>query len=633
MSSLLGAILHDSLLEIVDAEDDSAATSKAGEEQESKELLQEANGGGDCDDDDNVAEAEDSGPSYPPHMLTPSVAAALRLIKTNPHVICEAGDDGVPNIFHGLHSLPVVDAILERFPDEARVVKEARLEERPLHAACATPNVQIEIIRALLRVFPEAVSIKTREGKTALHIASANPTASPQILSLLANQNPEAAQVRELRHDSLPLHYACAFRACLDSVEVLLKHNPQAVQAADGKGNLPLHLACLYQSPPEVIELLSDQYPPALSVPDGKGRLPLHLATISAQPVSVVERLLALNPGAVDQAVPDGGKPPKKPIHFAIRQKSNLDVVQVLLRASRAADTDMSVSGDTLLHSALEFSASEEVVRTIIATHPASVRELNVDGKLPLHFAAWHQSPPAIISLLLEAFPEAVKEKEAKGGNLPLHYAIQYAPQGPTADVRPALMLLEAFPAAVFETNNKGFFPIHLAARSRCPLALLDALLKFCPFSVGFPDKDPKSGLVPLDYALRLNASADVIARLLGVPKGEPVAAKITSNGNGNSNGNSNGRGKEEGWYEDLPDVDEKELGLKDALLELQARYAAQGEDYRGLRRRMDKQTKELQANIKELKALKHELSWRDDKIRILQRELDIHKKELETLK
>lgn len=616
MSSLLGAILHDSLLEI-DNEECGAAIC---EDHEANPVQQDAS------DDDEGAEVEESGPTYPPHMLTPSVAAALRLIATNPQAVRESGDDGVPNIFHGLHSLPVVDAILEHFPDEARAVKEARLEERPLHAACATPNVQIEIIRALLRVFPEAVSIKTREGKTALHIAAANPTASPQVLSLLSNQHPEAAFVRELRHDSLPLHYACAFRACLDSVEVLLKHNPQAVQATDGKGNLPLHLACLYQAPEEVVELLSDLFPVALSLPDGKGRLPLHLATISAMPVSVVQRLLERFPQAVERAVPDGGKPPKKPIHFAIRQKSNLEVVQVLLRASRAAGTDMSVSGDTLLHSALEFSASEEVVRTILSTHPGSIRELNVDGKLPLHFAAWHQAPPAIISLLLEAHPEAVRNKEKKGGNLPLHYAIQYAPQGPTADVRPALMLLEAFPAAVFETNNKGFFPVHLAARSRCPLALLDGLLKYCPHSVGFADKDPKSGLVPLDYALRLNASAAVIARLLGVPDGVPAAPSSVQGGGG-------GRGRNEGWYEELPDVDEKELGLKDALLELQARYAAQGEDFRGLRRRMEKQTKELQAKISENKALKHGVTWRDDKIRILERELCILKKELDTVK
>ena len=75
------------------------------------------------------------------------------------------------------------------------------------------------------------------------------------------------------------------------------------------------------------------------------------------------------------------------------------------------------------------------------------------------------------------------------------------------------------------------------------------------------------------------------------------------------------------------------ELGLKDALLDLQRRYAEQGEDMRRLRRRMDGQTKELQAKIAEVRGLQHDVSWRDDRVRILERELDALKKELASLR
>ena len=47
----------------------------------------------------------------------------------------------------------------------------------------------------------------------------------------------------------------------------------------------------------------------------------------------------------------------------------------------------------------------------------------------------------------------------------------------------------------------------------------------------------------------------------------------------------------------------------------------------------MDKQTKELQAKIGEIRGLKHDMSWRDDKIRILDRELEELKKELASLR
>lgn len=542
-----------------------------------------------------------------PQTLSPCISSVLRLIESNPALVLETGEDRIPNIFFALHSFPVLESILAHHPSQASVVNARG--DMPLHAACGVPDAPLEVVRLLLVHCPGSADHKNSDGKLPLHVAAANATISTQIIALLCSVSPSAACEIESRNLSLPLHYACAFRASIDTVSMLLKHNRDAVRLADKVGNLPVHLAILYKSSQEIIETLIGEYPDSVFVPDCKGRLALHLSAIASHPPEVVEMLISKHPEACDIYAPDGGRPPKKPIHFAIRQLGNVHMISLLLDASLKQGASMSVCGDTLLHNAIESSAPIEVVRAILKVHPAAAEETNEDGKLPLHFAAWHQAPMPIIKLLLEVFPNAARIPDKKGLNLPLHFAIQYAPQGPQADVAPALALLEFFPAAVFEQNGKGFYPIHLASRSRCPLRLIDALLKYCPYSVGFADKDPKGGLVPVDYALRMNASADVISRLLGIPVGASASEPLHIESS-------------------VETSMAPEVGLKDALLDLQSRFAEQGEEMRKLRRRMDSQTKEFQARIAEVRGLQHDVSWRDDKIRILERELDSLRKE-----
>lgn len=611
MSSLLASILKDSLLEVTEAGADSST----------QLILMHDDEGHGCDLSD------------PTRNCTPSITAALRLIESNQHVILQYGDDGIPNIFFALHSYPVVDAILSRYPDEASTTKESRLEESPLHAACQVPNVSVDIIRLLLAHCPELAVRKTKEGKTALHVAAANSTASDQVIALLIQVNKEALWTQEFKNSSLPLHYACAFRAPLATIEVLIKHFKDAVTLFDKQDRAPLHLAILYKCDQDVIGKLLEDYPDAIRLPDGKGRLPLHLALIASNTDDIINFLLQRYPAAVEIEAPDGVRVKKKPIHYAIRQKASAGVVNLLLRASYDQRVDVSICGDSLLHSALEFSSSMEIVQAIISTQPQAVHELNADGKLPIHFAAWHQSPHEIISLLIQLFPDSVKTREEKCGNLPIHYAIQYAPQGPSADIRPSLVLLEAYPAAVFEANSKGFFPIHLAARNRCPVAFIDALLKICPYSVGFQDKDPKSQLLALDFALRMNANADVISRLLGIEPQETVSHALEHvREERDKKGQSMTGSVLEILENGEKDEGDKPKGLKDALLGLQEKFAQQGEELRNLRRKMEKQTKILQERIAEIKGLKHDVTWRDDRVKILERELDALKKEMKTL-
>ena len=337
-------------------------------------------------------------------------------------------------------------------------------------------------------------------------------------------------------------------------------------------------------------------------------------------------------------------------------------------------------------------------IKAIIDTDAQAVHETNADGKLPLHFAAWHQCDHSIIALLLTAHPLYARAKEAKGGNLPLHYAIQYAPQGEGADVRPAMLLLEAYPAGVFEPNAKGLFPIHLAAKGRCPMRLLDALLKICPYSVGYEDLNPHSRLLPLDYALLANHSVPgfaTVSRLLGVDLRPPptgaasgmcetslVPSAVASPGSPASpraaglghktppsfspaslpalpaHSPSRGHAASPSASHPFPtspfpshlerdalsavstpdpdadtDQEHRQVGVKEALLDLQRNYREQGEALRMLRKKHADQTMRLQKELQKQSDLRHDISWRDDRIRILDKELEILRRELESYK
>ena len=174
--------------------------------------------------------------------------------------------------------------------------------------------------------------------------------------------------------------------------------------------------------------------------------------------------------------------------------------------------------GETLLHTALEFDASDEVIETLLTLMPMLVHERNADGKLPIHYAAWRQSKSSVLKLLLKYNSDALNLADAKNGNLPLHYAIQYSPRGQNGDVRVALYLLSHSPTAVFIPNSAGYYPIHLAARAACSTTLIDALLRVCPYSYGFTSKNYLK-LLPIDFALFFEAPTAVVAALLGVPK------------------------------------------------------------------------------------------------------------------
>jgi hypothetical protein len=71
-------------------------------------------------------------------------------------------------------------------------------------------------------------------------------------------------------------------------VQVLMKENPDAAEAANCHGNLPLHLACCNHAPLNVVQGLVNENPDGVEVANNFGFWPLHEACYNDAPLDVV---------------------------------------------------------------------------------------------------------------------------------------------------------------------------------------------------------------------------------------------------------------------------------------------------------------------------------------------------------
>eukprot|EP00536_Pseudo-nitzschia_multiseries_P002319 jgi/Psemu1/183239/e_gw1.30.132.1 len=207
---------------------------------------------------------------------------------------------------------------------------------------------------------PEAAAYIGNDGWTALHHACNRRCPYPDVVKSLIRAYPDALLCSEEK-GWLPLHYACRFKAPRDVVELLLHSDPEkgrvAVSRPDRKGRSPLYYAVRYDAPAgngELISKLVELCPEAASTPDTDGRLPLHLACLTkrnwedglshlfdAYPSAIAHRdkreLLPLHLVALRYCHGDGDLCDTGPRVTDVRERR-------LSRASEAAETERLVT-------------------------------------------------------------------------------------------------------------------------------------------------------------------------------------------------------------------------------------------------------------------------------------------------
>jgi len=110
-----------------------------------------------------------------------------------------------------------------------------------------------------------------------------------------------------------------------------------------------------------------------------------------------------------------------------------------------------------------------------------------------------------ILSLLV-TIPASASRKD-EYGYTPLHAALE---SDPPLDV--LFGLLAAWPEASRIKNNEGFLPLHIAVQFQTPLAFVTELLAAYPQGVR---ERERGGRIPIEYALKKNATDEVLLALL----------------------------------------------------------------------------------------------------------------------
>lgn len=209
--------------------------------------------------------------------------------------------------------LPNIRALINARPDVMELPDQRGW--LPIHW-CAYNSRSPETLRLLITKFPDGVYIANKKGKLPFQLSAYNR--STDIMEQLYQQNPEAvegldyngntplhdaaksfnteglvklfnykydfARIRNFR-EQLPMHKAFSFIPAdssrlhsrhLETINTLLRMNPETASLPDMNDSLPLHLAVYHNSSYEVVEALYNVFPSATLVKDNTGRLPVH---------------------------------------------------------------------------------------------------------------------------------------------------------------------------------------------------------------------------------------------------------------------------------------------------------------------------------------------------------------------
>ena len=165
---------------------------------------------------------------------------------------------------------------------EAAKVPDSRNGNMPLHDAVGKGDVSShELIELLVKMAPEAVTLKNKAGRTVCHIAmEAMDRKLDDTMRILMEHDPHNMAAQEADYEGrLLIHLACASKQPqADGIAMIADVSPDGLQKEDKENNIALHSALLVGDamPVETIRKLLDMYPGATKIKNKAGELPLH---------------------------------------------------------------------------------------------------------------------------------------------------------------------------------------------------------------------------------------------------------------------------------------------------------------------------------------------------------------------
>jgi ankyrin repeat protein len=133
----------------------------------------------------------------------------------------------------------------------------------PLHYACQH-GVAEEVLRFLISKYPAGRKTTDHKGRNPLHFAVGNQRKGLFQSSVFTSLAESGAVKAADKRGMCPLHYACAYGASLNTLEVLIEAHPRALELTDINGFLPLHYAmsnCARADCVAVVDTLLKKHP------------------------------------------------------------------------------------------------------------------------------------------------------------------------------------------------------------------------------------------------------------------------------------------------------------------------------------------------------------------------------------
>lgn len=215
-----------------------------------------------------------------------------------------------------------------------------------LHLAAGFAG-SVAVVRAVLKMWPNAITVPDKHGRTPLHTAVMR-SASLNVLRVLLDACPdEGAMIHEDNNGRTPLHNALAEKSSVVCIQELLRRCPRAAHCSDNYGITPLYFALEQGAMYGAIDAVLKAWPDAVQSP-------------------------ALASGWY-------------PLHVAMKQGAEKKTVQLLLRTySDAAHIGDLMGGHLPLHIAMQSHAPADATLELYLAYPHAVEQETKTGETPL---------------------------------------------------------------------------------------------------------------------------------------------------------------------------------------------------------------------------------------------------------
>lgn len=180
-----------------------------------------------------------------------------------------------------------------------------------------------------------------------------------------------------------------------------------------------LHIALTLKPPVEVIKCLlhfADGSQAVRLTEDCNGYLPLHTAIRYKSSLEVISLLI----DAYKEGVSVKDKNQWSSIHLASYFNSDPSVVDLLLKTDPSLARMKTKQKSTALHIACRRKANAGIIQSLLNLYPEAAQNTLQGSWSPLHLAIWHEAPEEVIIALVTACPEATTQKTSSSGQSPL---------------------------------------------------------------------------------------------------------------------------------------------------------------------------------------------------------------------